>query len=199
MNGQNFFPIEVAGTLRAGNGGERVRLDLTSAPMPTTTASPMPGRSGSSTKPAAAPASRLGHQPRHQKGDFDGDGTSNFLEYVAGTFAGDATERFELRSPPRPPPPSDSSSTPSPAKSTASSKAPTSRRGRPCPSRSRPPARPSPYRATAVGVLPAYVTTVPRRLPLLPPHRPMKTMLQKVGRVILNAPLKSFPPQGTAA
>jgi hypothetical protein len=29
MNGERFFPIEVAGTLRAGNGGERVRLDLT--------------------------------------------------------------------------------------------------------------------------------------------------------------------------
>jgi hypothetical protein len=32
----------------------------------------------------------------------------------------------------------------------------------------------------------------PRRLPLLPPHRAMKTILQKVGRVILNAPLKIF-------
>jgi hypothetical protein len=30
-------------------------------------------------------------------GDFDGDGISNHDEYVAGTFAGDATERFELR------------------------------------------------------------------------------------------------------
>ena len=27
MNGQKFYPIEVAGTLRAGNGGESVRLD----------------------------------------------------------------------------------------------------------------------------------------------------------------------------
>jgi hypothetical protein len=30
-------------------------------------------------------------------GDFDGDGTSNWIEYLAGTFAGDATERFELK------------------------------------------------------------------------------------------------------
>jgi hypothetical protein len=30
-------------------------------------------------------------------GDFDGDGISNFLEYVAGTFAGDPSERLELR------------------------------------------------------------------------------------------------------
>ena len=28
MNGQNFFPIEASNTLRVGNGGERVRLDL---------------------------------------------------------------------------------------------------------------------------------------------------------------------------
>src|SRR5262249_45471047 len=29
-------------------------------------------------------------------GDFDGDGQSNFTEYVAGTFAGDASEYFKL-------------------------------------------------------------------------------------------------------
>ncbi len=29
MNGALFYPIEVAGTLQAGKGGERVRLDLT--------------------------------------------------------------------------------------------------------------------------------------------------------------------------
>ena len=28
--------------------------------------------------------------------DFDGDGQSNFTEYVTGTFAGDATETFGL-------------------------------------------------------------------------------------------------------
>eukprot|EP01036_Dinobryon_divergens_P042360 gene42360-56283_t len=31
LNGEKFYPIEVAGTLRAGNGGERVRLDLEEA------------------------------------------------------------------------------------------------------------------------------------------------------------------------
>jgi len=30
-------------------------------------------------------------------GDFDGDGISNFHEYIAGTFAADPSDRFELR------------------------------------------------------------------------------------------------------
>jgi hypothetical protein len=145
MNGQNFFPIEASNTLRAGNGGERVRLDLSLGVDANNDGLPdawqewvlyqagrRPGQAGWDINLVT------------KNGDFDGDGTSNFLEYVAGTFAGDATERFELRSPASPPPPWISRSTRSPAKSTASSKAPTSRRGRRCPSRSRPPARPSP-------------------------------------------------------
>ena len=98
MNGQNFFPIEVSGTLRAGNGGERVRLDL---------------NLGADTNHDGLPDAwqewqlfqagrRLGDPGWNinlitKDGDFDGDGTSNYLEYLAGTFAGDATERFELR------------------------------------------------------------------------------------------------------
>ncbi len=98
MNGQNFYPIEASGTLRAGNGGERVRLDL---------------NLGADTNNDGLPdawqewqlyqAGRRPGQPGWdinlitKNGDFDGDGTSNYLEYVAGTFAGDATERFELR------------------------------------------------------------------------------------------------------
>jgi len=98
MNGQNFYPIEVSGTLRAGNGGERVRLDL---------------NLGADTNNDGLPDSwqewqlyQAGRRPGQsgwdinlitKQGDFDGDGTSNYLEYVAGTFAGDATERLELR------------------------------------------------------------------------------------------------------
>ncbi len=98
MNGQNFFPIEASGVLRAGNGGERVRLDL---------------NLGADTNNDGLPdawqewqlhqAGRRPGQPGwnidliSKEGDFDGDGTSNYLEYIAGTFAGDATERFELR------------------------------------------------------------------------------------------------------
>ncbi len=98
MNGQNFFPIEASGVLRAGNGGERVRLDL---------------NLGADTNNDGLPDAwqewqlyqagrRVGQSGYNinlitKDGDFDGDGTSNYLEYLAGTFAGDATERFELR------------------------------------------------------------------------------------------------------
>lgn len=98
MNGEKFHPIEVAGTLRAGNGGERVRLDL---------------NLGADTDHDGLPdiweqwqlyqAGRLSGDSAHDlglitsDGDFDGDGVSNYQEYLAGTFAGDATERFELR------------------------------------------------------------------------------------------------------
>ncbi len=98
MNGEKFYPIETKGTLRAGNGGERVRLDL---------------NLGADTNHDGLPdawqefqlfqAGRRPGQPGWdiglitKDGDFDGDGVSNFLEYVAGTFAGDAAERFELK------------------------------------------------------------------------------------------------------
>ncbi len=98
MNGQNFFPIEASGTLRAGNGGERVRLDLN-----------LGADANNDGLPDAWQEWQLYQMGRRsgqpgwninlitKDGDFDGDGTSNYLEYIAGTFAGDATERFELR------------------------------------------------------------------------------------------------------
>lgn len=98
MNGKRFYPIEVSGTLRAGNGGERVRLDL---------------NLGADTDGDGLPDAweewqlyQAGHRPGangwdlsliSRDGDFDHDGVSNLTEYRAGTFAGDATERFELR------------------------------------------------------------------------------------------------------
>ncbi len=98
LNGQTFFPIEAAGTLRAGNGGERVRLDLTLGADANNDGLPdawqewvlyqsgrLPGTAGWDINLVTP------------NGDFDGDGISNRQEYLAGTFAGDATERFELK------------------------------------------------------------------------------------------------------
>ncbi len=98
LGGQRYHPIEVAGDLRVGQGGERVKLDL---------------NLGSDTDGDGLPDAweewqlyQLGEYPGSpgwnlsridRAGDLDGDGVSNFQEYVAGTFAGDATERFELK------------------------------------------------------------------------------------------------------
>lgn len=97
LDGERFYPIEVAGNLRAGNGGERVRLDLTL---------------GSDTNRDGLPDAwqewvlyQAGHLPGSpgwdinlvtKNGDFDGDGVGNFQEYISGTFAGDSTDRFDL-------------------------------------------------------------------------------------------------------
>ncbi len=98
MNGRKFYPIEVAGTLRTGHGGERVRLDLTLGADANNDGLPdawqewvlyqsgrLPGTAGWDINLVTP------------NGDFDGDGISNRQEYLAGTFAGDATERFELK------------------------------------------------------------------------------------------------------
>jgi len=98
MNGQSFFPIEAAGTLRAGNGGERVRLDLTLGVDANNDGLPDAWQEWQLYQAGRRPGQAgwdIGLITKN--GDFDGDGTSNWLEYVAGTFAGDATERFELR------------------------------------------------------------------------------------------------------
>jgi len=97
MNGRKFYPIEVAGTLRAGNGGERVRLDLTLGADANNDGLPDAWQEWVLYQAGRVPGSAgwdLGLVTRD--GDFDGDGISNYDEYLAGTFAGDATERFEL-------------------------------------------------------------------------------------------------------
>jgi hypothetical protein len=98
MNGELFYPIEVSGNLTAGNGGERVKLDLTLGEdidkdgLPDTweawqlyQAGLYPDEDGEWDLSLIDP-----------NGDFDKDGQSNLLEYIAGTFAGDATETFGL-------------------------------------------------------------------------------------------------------
>lgn len=98
MNGSLFYPIEVAGTLKAGKGGERVRLDLNLGEDT--------DRDGLPDAWEAWQLYQAGHDPDENgnwnlslidaASDFDQDGQSNLLEYVAGTFAGDATEVFSM-------------------------------------------------------------------------------------------------------
>lgn len=98
MNGQNFFPIEANGTLRVGNGGERVRLDLNLGVDANNDGLPDAWQEWVLYQAGRRPGSAGWDINLVTKnGDFDGDGVSNFLEYIAGTFGGDATERFELR------------------------------------------------------------------------------------------------------
>jgi hypothetical protein len=98
MNGESFYPIEVSGNLTAGRGGERVRLDLTLGEDK--------DKDGLPDSWEAWQLYQAGYYPNDNgiwdltlidpSGDFDRDGQSNGLEYLAGTFAGDATEHFSL-------------------------------------------------------------------------------------------------------
>lgn len=98
MNNEFFYPIEVSGNLTAGKGGERVRLDLTLGEDK--------DKDGLPDTWEAWQLYQAGYYPDEngewdlslidRDGDFDGDGQSNWLEYLAGTFAGDATETFGL-------------------------------------------------------------------------------------------------------
>lgn len=98
MNGTRFYPIEASGTLLAGKGGERVRLDLNLGEDL--------DRDGLPDVWEQWQLYQAGYFPDEtgnwnlnlldRNGDFDRDGLSNWLEYVAGTFAGDATETFAL-------------------------------------------------------------------------------------------------------
>jgi hypothetical protein len=98
MNGELFYPIEVSGNLTAGKGGERVNLDLTLGEDL--------DKDGLPDVWEAWQLYQAGLYPDENgewdlslidpNGDFDKDGQSNLLEYIAGTFAGDATETFGL-------------------------------------------------------------------------------------------------------
>jgi hypothetical protein len=98
MNGSVFYPIEVSGTLLAGNGGDRTRLDLTLGEdsdgdgLPDVWEQWQLHQAG--LHPAADGSWDLSQISAN--GDFDGDGQRDGFEYIAGTFAGDATEVFGL-------------------------------------------------------------------------------------------------------
>jgi len=99
MNGALFYPIEVSGNLTAGKGGERVRLDLNLGEDTDGDGLPDIWEQWQLYQAGYFPDAN-GNWPLHlidRNGDLDGDGLSNYLEYLAGTFAGDATERFDLQ------------------------------------------------------------------------------------------------------
>jgi hypothetical protein len=98
MNGVLFYPIEVAGELRVGRGGERVRLDLNLGEDSDLDRLPDVWEQWQLFQAGYSPDER-GNWPINlidRDGDLDGDGQSNYMEYRAGTFAGDATETLEL-------------------------------------------------------------------------------------------------------
>lgn len=98
IDGLRYYPIEVAGDLRVGQGGERVQLDLNLGADTDGDGLPDAWEEWQLYQAGEYPGSPGWNLARITRdGDFDGDGVSNHVEYVAGTFAGDATERFELK------------------------------------------------------------------------------------------------------
>ena len=99
MNGLLYYPIEVTGTLTAGKGGERVKLDLTLGEDLDKDGLPDVWEQWQLYQAGLFPDENgvWDLSLIDANGDFDKDGQSNRLEYIAGTFAGDATERFDMR------------------------------------------------------------------------------------------------------
>jgi hypothetical protein len=98
MNGALFYPIEVSGNLTAGKGGERVKLDLTLGEDLDKDGLPDTWEAWQLYQAGLSPDEngKWNLSLIDKNGDFDKDGQSNQLEYIAGTFAGDATETFGL-------------------------------------------------------------------------------------------------------
>jgi hypothetical protein len=98
MNGSRYYPIEVSGNLRTGKGGELLRLDLNLGGDADGDGIPDIWEQWQLYQAGYFPDAN-GNWPIHllsRTGDLDKDGQSDWLEYVAGTFAGDATDRLVL-------------------------------------------------------------------------------------------------------
>jgi hypothetical protein len=98
MNGALFYPIEVSGNLTAGKGSERVKLDLTLGEDLDKDGLPDTWEAWQLYQAGLSPDENGNWNLAliDRNGDFDKDGQTNQLEYIAGTFAGDATETFGL-------------------------------------------------------------------------------------------------------
>jgi hypothetical protein len=100
INNITYYPLEVSGPVvpTIGKPGDRVRLDLT-----------LGVDSDGDGIPDSWEISQLfaaGYQPGpngwdlsllDRNGDLDGDGISNYAEYIAGTFASDPTDFLSLQ------------------------------------------------------------------------------------------------------
>ncbi len=98
IDGALYYPIEVTGNLTAGKGSERVKLDLNLGEDLDGDGLPDIWEQWQLYQAGYQPDGN-GNWPINlitRNGDFDGDGQSNQFEYIAGTFAGDATEWFKM-------------------------------------------------------------------------------------------------------
>ena len=98
MNGSLFYPIEVNGSLTAGKGGERIKLDLNLGEDLDHDGLPDIWEQWQLYQAGYYPDEN-GNWPINlidKNGDFDHDGQNNWLEYLAGTFAADSTDHFQL-------------------------------------------------------------------------------------------------------
>lgn len=99
MDGARFYPIEVNGTLAVGKGGERVHLDLNLGEDLDGDGLPDIWEQWQLYLAGYFPDEN-GNWPINlitRNGDFDSDGFSNWQEYLAGTYAADPTETFEMK------------------------------------------------------------------------------------------------------
>jgi hypothetical protein len=99
MNGVLFYPIEVNGTLKAGKGGERTRLDLNLGEDANRDGLPDAWEEWQLYLAGFYPdadgkwdLSLLGGMYGH----FQNNGLTNLQAYIAGTFAGDPASTFSL-------------------------------------------------------------------------------------------------------
>jgi len=99
MNGVLFYPIEVNGTLKAGKGGERTRLDLNLGEDANKDGLPDAWEEWQLYLAGYYPdadgkwdLSLLGGMDGH----FQKNGLTNLQAYIAGTFAGDPSSTFSL-------------------------------------------------------------------------------------------------------